>query len=49
MEKGSTLYEIGHEGHEILGFVMLGLVVLHIAAALRHHFILKDGVVRRMW
>ena len=49
VEKGSTLYELGHEGHEILGFVMLGLVVLHIAAALRHHFILKDGVVRRMW
>ena len=49
VEKGSTLYEIGHEGHEILGFVMLALVVLHVAAALRHHFILKDGVLRRMW
>lgn len=49
VEKGSTLYELGHEGHEILGFTMLGLVLLHIAAALRHHFILKDGVLRRMW
>lgn len=37
------------EGHEILGFVMLGLVLLHVGAALRHHFILKDGVLRRMW
>ena len=37
VEKGSTLYEIGHEGHEILGFVMLGLVVLHIAAASLPH------------
>ena len=49
VEKGSTLYEIGHEGHEILGFVMLALVVLHVGAALRHHFILKDGVLRRIW
>ena len=49
VEKGSTLGEIGYEGHEILGFTMLGLVVLHVAAALRHHFILKDGVMRRMW
>ncbi|MCA1661763.1 MAG: cytochrome b/b6 domain-containing protein, partial [Novosphingobium sp.] len=49
VEKGSTLYEIGHEGHEILGFAMLGLVVLHIAAALRHHYVLKDAVLRRMW
>lgn len=49
VEKGSTLYEIGHEGHEILGWVMLALVVLHIAAALRHHYLLKDTVLRRMW
>lgn len=49
VEKGSQLAEVGYEAHEILGFVMLGLVVLHIAAALRHHFILKDGVLRRMW
>ena len=49
VEKGSALAEISHEGHEILGFVMLALVVLHAAAALRHHYLLKDGVLRRMW
>lgn len=49
VEKGSQLAEVGSEGHEILGFAMLALVVLHVGAALRHHFILKDGVVRRMW
>lgn len=37
-----------HEAHEILGFVMLALVVLHIAAALRHEFVLKNGLIRRM-
>jgi cytochrome b561 len=37
-----------HEAHELLGWLMLALVVLHIAAALRHHFLLKDGMLRRM-
>lgn len=44
----STLYEIGHEGHELLGWLFLALVVLHVGAALRHHFLLKDNVLRRM-
>jgi cytochrome b561 len=28
--------------------LLLALVLLHVAAALRHHFILRDDVVRRM-
>ncbi len=44
----SALWEIAHEGHELLGFAMIGLLVLHIAAALRHRFVLKDGVLARM-
>ena len=47
--KGSALADLSIEGHEILGYAMAALVVLHIAAALRHHFMLKDGVLRRMW
>lgn len=46
--KDTPLWEVAHEGHEILGFVMIGLLVLHIAAALRHHFMLKDGMLARM-
>lgn len=34
--------------HEILAFAMIALLLLHIAAALKHHFILKDDVMRRM-
>jgi len=49
IEKGSPLAEAAHEGHEILAWTMLALAVLHIAAALRHHFVLRDGVLRRMW
>jgi cytochrome b561 len=44
----SALYDLGHEGHEILGWLFLALAVLHIAAALRHHLLLKDNVLRRM-
>lgn len=39
---------VGHEAHELLGWVMLLLVALHVAAALRHHLILRDGVLARM-
>ncbi|WP_294235806.1 cytochrome b [uncultured Sphingomonas sp.] len=38
----------GHEAHEILGWAMLVLVTIHVAAALRHHFLLRDGVLARM-
>lgn len=49
LTKADPIVGVAKEGHEIIGFVMLGLVVLHVAAALRHHYILKDGVLRRMW
>ena len=36
------------EIHKILAFATLGLFVLHVGAALKHHFINKDGVLARM-
>jgi cytochrome b561 len=36
------------EMHEPLGNVLLVLVGLHVAAALWHHFIWRDGVLRQM-
>lgn len=47
--KDSMLAEVAHEGHEILGYAMIALLVLHIVAALRHHFVLGDGMLARMW
>lgn len=35
--------------HGIVARVLVALVVLHAAAALQHHFLLKDGTLRRMW
>ena len=34
--------------HTIGGNFLAVLVILHVAAALRHHFVLKDDVMRRM-
>lgn len=34
--------------HQISAFAMAGLVVLHVAAALKHHVIDRDGLLKRM-
>jgi cytochrome b561 len=35
--------------HKFLAYVLLALVVIHVVAALRHHFVKRDTVLRRMW
>ncbi len=34
--------------HSVIAWVIIGLLVLHIGAALKHHFIEKNNVLRRM-
>jgi cytochrome b561 len=34
--------------HGKLAWVLTALIVLHVGAALRHHLILRDGILRRM-
>ncbi|RVQ66083.1 cytochrome b [Croceicoccus ponticola] len=46
--RDDALYAIGHEGHELMGVMAAVLIALHVGAALRHHFVLKDNVLRRM-
>lgn len=36
-------------GHGFLSFVLSGLVLMHIGAALYHQFIRKDNLLARMW
>lgn len=36
------------EVHETLAFAMLGLIALHVAAALKHHFVDRDVVLAHM-
>jgi cytochrome b561 len=42
------LHELMEEVHEFLFFTLLAVAAIHVAAALYHHFMLKDGVLRRM-
>lgn len=37
-----------HEMHEIMAWIIIALVGLHIVGALYHHFKLKDNVLKRM-
>ncbi len=34
--------------HDWLGYIIIGILLLHILAALRHHFLLRDNILRRM-
>lgn len=44
----SGLRDIYREFHEVLGWTMLVIIVLHILAALKHKFVDKDKVMDRM-
>lgn len=48
LDRDRDLAETLHEVHEVLAFVLLGMLVLHVAAALWHHFRIRDGVLRAM-
>jgi cytochrome b561 len=34
--------------HRLFAFLLVALIALHVGAALYHHFIRRDGVLRRM-
>jgi cytochrome b561 len=42
------VYEFLHEAHEVSAKLIFVLALLHAAAALKHHFIDQDNVLRRM-
>ncbi len=47
--QGSTVgHDLG-EWHSTLAYVVLGLIGLHVSAALYHHWVRKDGLLARMW
>lgn len=46
--KDEALGQLLTDVHETLNFTLLGLVVLHIAAALKHHYVDHDSTLRRM-
>jgi cytochrome b561 len=48
VQKDSVLGRPAHEAHELLGWVLLALIALHVIAALKHHFVARNDVLRRM-
>ncbi len=46
--KNKALYDFMLETHETLVWALYIILALHVLAALKHHFMLKDDVLRRM-
>ncbi|NTS75588.1 cytochrome b [Catenovulum sp. SM1970] len=47
--EGEQQAELAGSIHKWLAYSVIGLVVLHATAALKHHFIDKDVTLSRMW
>lgn len=41
-------HEFFEEAHDLMGWTLIALIVLHALAALKHHFVDRDGVLLRM-
>ena len=48
MGKDEGVFDASREAHEIMAFVLIGLVGLHMAGAFKHHFIDRDATLQRM-
>ena len=48
VEKNKELGIFLKEAHEILANILVGLVLIHVFAALKHQLIDKDGLLSRM-
>lgn len=48
VRRDEKLFQLLRSLHDWLGFVMAAFVCLHAAAALRHHFLLRDPTLRRI-
>jgi cytochrome b561 len=43
-----SVAEAAAQFHEVTAFVLVGLLALHVGAALKHHFIDRDPILKRM-
>lgn len=49
LPKDKALAELVKPWHAVGAFSLCALIALHLAAALKHQFVDKDGLMRRMW
>ena len=48
LEKNEALFKIAVTAHQYIGYALGLLVLAHAGAALKHHFVAKDDVLKRM-
>lgn len=48
LAKDRSLYDFAHLLHQILAWALGIVIVLHVAGALKHHFVDKNLILRRM-
>ena len=48
ISKSRDAFEFWEETHEILSRVLIGLILVHVAAALKHYWVDRDEVLSRM-
>lgn len=48
IEPNKSLAEFMAESHEIIAWILIAFITLHVLGALKHHFIDKDKVLKRM-
>jgi cytochrome b561 len=48
LEKNKELGHLLHEVHESLNYLLLVLLAGHVAAALKHHWLDRDDIFKRM-
>jgi cytochrome b561 len=49
MARNKALTGVFHEIHELAAWAFLGLIAVHLGAALFHRLVLKDRVLQSMW
>lgn len=47
--KNDSAAQVFYAIHFVTSWILIALIALHIAAALKHQFIDRDGLLRRMW
>lgn len=44
----ASVHGLAEGGHGLIAWIGIALVALHVAGALRHHFLMRDGLIWRM-
>lgn len=48
IERSADTAGVLHDRHELLAYLTIGVLVLHVAGALKHHYLDRDDVLARM-